>query len=76
MLILVGCFSGPTQDDGWIVRGWESLPEPAPQYKSNNAQKGDTRVWCHSTQTQHQRVLVCSPDTNVFNIGITMAAQA
>ena len=48
VLVLGGCFSGTAQDQGWIIRGDESLPEPTPQYTSN-AQEADMRIWRHAT---------------------------
>ena len=72
VLALGGCFSGPSQDDGWIIKGGDLLPERSSDYQSD-ALEADTRVWRHATQTQYQRVLVYSPDTDVFNIGVAMA---
>ena len=30
------------------------------------------RVWRHALQCQHERILVCSADTDVYNIGLIM----
>ncbi|SMN12414.1 hypothetical protein SPBRAN_864 [uncultured Candidatus Thioglobus sp.] len=70
-LVLAGCFSGATQDDAWIITGGGTLPQSTERFRSN-AQEADMRVWRHATQTQHQHVLVYSPDTDVYNIGIVM----
>ncbi len=66
-LVLAGCFSGATQDDAWIITGGGTLPHSTERFRSN-AQEADMRVWRHATQTQHQHVLVYSPDTDVYNV--------
>ena len=72
MLVLAGCFTGTTQDDAWLITGGEALPESTQRFRSN-AQEADMRLWRHATQTQHTRIMVYSPDTDVYNIGIMMA---
>lgn len=71
VLVLAGCFTGETQDDAWIITE-DTLPHSSTRFRSN-AQEADMRVWRHATQTQHQRILVYSPDTDVYNTGIAMA---
>jgi hypothetical protein len=71
-LVLAGCFSGTQEDDAWSIRGGETLPETDVRFKSN-AQEADMRVWRHATQTEHRHILVYSPDTDVFNIGMVMS---
>ena len=38
----------------------------------SNSHEADMHVWQHAIQAQHERILVCSPDTNVYNIGLVM----
>jgi len=71
ILVLAGCFSGEAQDDGWVITGGCSVPEPTQAYRSN-AQEADMRVWRHATQTEGKRILIYSPDTDVYNIGLTL----
>ena len=71
VLVLAGCFSGESQDDAWVITGDGTLPHTTSRYTSNS-QEADMRVWRHATQAQHERILVCSPDTDVYNIGLVM----
>ena len=71
VIVLAGCFSGETQDDAWVITGGHSIPQPTHAYKSN-AQEADMRVWRHATQTSSQQILIYSPDTDVYNIGLPL----
>lgn len=73
-LILAGCFGGNSQDDAWIITS-SSLPESTQEFKSN-AQEADMRIWRHAIQSVHQHVLIYSPDTDVYNIGIPLIASS
>ena len=69
-LVLSGCFSGDAEDTAWvIVKG--SLPQPEPIY-SSSAQEADMRVWRHAVQSNANHILIYSPDTDVYNIGMTL----
>ena len=68
VLVLAGCFSGESQGDAWVITGDGTLLHTTSRYTSNS----DMRVWRHATQAQHERILVCSPDTDVYNIGLVM----
>ena len=68
-MILAGCFSG--QDDAWKVIGRQNLPESTTIYKCN-AQEADMRIWRHAKATSYHKILVYSPDTDVYNIGLIM----
>ena len=73
VLVLGGCFSGESQDNAWIITGGDvAPPQPSPNY-SSNAQEADMRVWRHAIQSQHERVLICSADTDVYNIGLVIS---
>ena len=72
VFVLAGCFSGKCQDDAMIIAGNEPVPRSTSQYRSN-AQEADMRVWRHAIKSEHQRILVCSADTDVYNIGLVMA---
>lgn len=70
VLVLAGCFSGEAQDYALVLRG-NSIPQLTSTFKSN-AQEADMRMWRHYTQTQHQRVIIYSPDTDVATIDILL----
>ena len=66
-IIISGCFS---PDNTWLI-GAGKLPERAPSYNSN-ALKADNRAWCHATQTAAMSVIINSPDTDVYQIGLSV----
>ena len=66
-LVLAGCF---TSEYTWLIRAG-ALPETAYLYTSN-AHEADNRIWRHAIQTTANKILVCSPDTDVYNIGLSM----
>lgn len=41
-----------------------------PSY-ATNALEADNRIWRHATQTSATKILICSPDTDVYNIGLS-----
>ena len=38
----------------------------------SNAEETDTRLWLHVRQTRHQKILIMSPDTDVYMIGLPL----
>lgn len=67
-LIIPGCF-----DNGiaWKVKhGTITVPQPEPLYYSN-AIEADQRIWRHVTSCDAENILVYSPDTDVFTIGMS-----
>lgn len=68
-LIVAGCFS----DRGmpWVISGDGNLPEPEQLYHTN-AEEADMRIWRHVKQTSACQILVYSPDTDVYNIGLAI----
>ncbi len=70
-LILAGCFSGEGENDAWIIHPSDvsTIAEPLTAYQSN-AVKADARIWRHATTTWATSVLIYSPDTDVYNIGL------
>ena len=63
-LIISGCF---TDEFAWLITSGV-LPEKVPLY-TTNALEADYRIWQHASAT---RILVCSPDTGVYNIGLSV----
>ena len=65
-LIIGGCFS---DEFAWLITSGV-LPEKVPSY-ATNALEADNRIWRHATQTSATKILICSPDTAVYNIGLS-----
>jgi len=68
-LILSGCFSGTNDNNAWIVSASSIIPELTTQYHTNS-QEADNRVWRHACQSWANRILIYSPDTDTYNIGL------
>ena len=73
---LSGCFptagySCTYQLKGQDITGTHPLPTPASNYRSN-CDEADTRIWRHAVQTSARRILVYSPDTDIYNIGLSL----
>lgn len=61
-VILAGCFPGEAEDQAWAVCSNLNC----------GAEEADTRLWLHVLHSQYSRVLVCSPDTDVYHIGFPL----
>ena len=68
--ILAGCFSGDAMDHAWVVTSQGTEPVPT---LNCDAEEADTRLWLHALRSTGTRKLVCSPDTDVFHIGLPIA---
>ena len=68
-LILAGCFSGPVEHTAWAITSNEK-PQPLPEFSTNA--KADMRIWHHALLSNTQHILVHSPDTEVYNIGLRL----
>ena len=55
----------------WVVCGGETIPQPELKYSSNSPE-GDMRLWRHALQSNEQRVVIYSPNTDVYNIGLSL----
>ena len=64
-LIMAGCFNS---DCVWLIRAG-MLPEKATFFASN-AVEADYRIWRHAVQTTANIILINSPDTDIYNIGL------
>ena len=69
-LYVAGAFDGGITNTTWFVK-YNSSPEPEPPL-SCNAEETDTRVWLHVTHTSFKKILVVSPDTDVYHIGLPL----
>ncbi len=67
-LIIAGCYSGSEEDTPTIIIG-DSLPQPLPSLNTN-AEEADMRIWKHIKESKSNRILVYSPDSDIYNIGL------
>ena len=70
MCYVAGAFDGDICDTVWFVHG-NSTPQPDPAYTCN-AVETDTRLWLHVRNTNSQQILICSPDTDIYHIGLPL----
>ena len=71
-VILASCFSGVEEDQAWEVSTRGAQPVPT---LFCEAEEADTRVWLHVLRSPGTRKLVCSPDTDVYHIGLLLIAN-
>ena len=69
-MYLAGGFDDPITDTSWYVKN-NNRPQPDPKYNSN-AEETDTRLWVHVKHTEYTQILVLSPDTDVYHIGLPL----
>ena len=74
IVYVAGGYDNKIQDTCWYVRN-NTNPQPNPRYTSN-AQETDTRIWVHVKKTACTKILVISPDTDVYNIGLPLVSQS
>ena len=67
---VAGAFTENLANTTWLVEG-NSSPQPDPMF-SCNAEEADTMLWLHAKQTQCNQILVLSPDTDVYMIGLPL----
>ena len=65
-----GAFAEHLANTSWFVEG-SSIPQPDPMY-SCNAEETDTMLWLHAKRTQCNKILVLSPDADVYMIGLPL----
>ena len=73
-LVLAGCFSGLGDNNAWLLCADEVSIEHPDQYYST-AEEADIRIWRHAMQCQASNILIYSPDTDVYNIGLGLLNQ-
>ena len=69
-LYIAGGFEDEITDTCWYVQ-YKTKPQPDPRLKSN-AEETDTRLWLHVKQSQCTKILVISPDTDIYHIGLPL----
>ena len=70
-LIVAGCFDQSTHSSPMVIHGNGHLSEPIRKYETN-AEEADMIIWRHAIQCEGQRILVYSPDTDVYVIGLAL----
>ena len=65
---VAGCFDGNLTNTCWYIQG-SNAAEPEP-ILATNAPEADTSVWLHAKVTPAKNVLVISPDTDTYHIGL------
>ena len=73
-LIIAGCFAGLGENDAWLIHAGEVSAERPVQYWTN-AKEADSRIWQHAVQCHANIILIHSPDTDVYNIGLSHINQ-
>ena len=73
-LYLAGGFDDPFADTCWFVQ-YTGKPQLDARYNSN-AEETDTRLWVHVKQTEYTRILILSPDTDIYHIGLPLNRQS
>ena len=73
-LVIAGCLSGEGENNAWAICSSEAIAEPLPQYQSN-AEEADNRIWRHAIQSWATNILIYSPDTDVYNIGLGLIGE-
>ncbi len=69
-LYVAGAFEDEISDTAWFVTS-ENDPQPDPSFRSN-AEETDTRLWLHVKKTEYERILVLSPDTDIYMVGLPL----
>ena len=72
-LYIAGGFDGTLTDTTWYIQA-NSQRQPHPAYTCN-AEETDTRIWLHLKQTECRKILVVSPDTDVYHIGMALESR-
>ena len=67
-LHVAGGFDGILTETAWFVQAYgQCQPHSA---CSRNAEETDTKIWLHVKQTECGKILLLSPDTDVYHIGM------
>ena len=73
-LYLAGGHDDAISDSCWYV-SYNNKPKPDLKY-SNNSEETDTRIWLHVLKSECTRILVISPDTDVYHIGLPLVTNS
>ena len=70
VLCVAGCFNNDISQTAWYTKS-SCQPQPEPDLFSN-AEETDSRIWLHAEKTSKNKILVLSPDTDVYHIGLPL----
>lgn len=73
-LLLAGGFEGDIEDTAWTVTKG-TTPQPNPIYTCA-AEETDTRLWLNVKCTSSSKILIMSPDTDIYHIGLPLQSIA
>jgi hypothetical protein len=71
--VIAGGFTGSLANQAMAVQS-TGKPQADPQL-SCNAEEADTRIWLHALNTTGRNILILSPDTDVYHIGLPLVAN-
>lgn len=74
-LVVAGCYSDDSGNRAWVIEGGAMVPQQEPHY-TTTAEEADMRMWKHAIECNGRRIIICSPDTDVYNIGITFLQRS
>ena len=67
---VAGAFDGAITDTAWFVQG-NNTAQPGPALICNT-EETHTRIWLHVKQSRANKILIKSPDTDVYHIGLPL----
>ena len=73
-LYVAGAFQGHEINTAWFVHG-KNKAQPDPEFYCK-AEETDTRIWLHVKQSSSTKMLILSPDTDVYHIGCPLQSAA
>ena len=68
-VIIAGYFQGVALDQAWEITSSSRQPVPC---LCLDAEEADTRVGLHAVRAPGLKKLICSPDTDVYHIGLQL----
>jgi hypothetical protein len=67
---VAGAFDGAITDTAWFVQG-NNTAQPGPALICNT-EETHTRIWLHVKQSRANKILIKSPDTDVYHNGLPL----
>ena len=70
--VIARCFRGHAEDQAWVITSNDKQPDHS---LCCTAEEADTRVWLHALTSSGSHTLVCSPDTDIYHIGLPLMSR-